>query len=112
MSEENNKSKEQKEQQQPKKERRFDPELLRKGLQCDLDQYDRLQKCSKKNSSEITEWNRRQKEKPSEEIWLQGAQLNGLYLEEAIFLKAHLSFIQLYGRYAILPYVLLLVYLF
>jgi hypothetical protein len=29
--------------------RRFDPELLKKGLRCDLDQYDMLKRCSDRN---------------------------------------------------------------
>ena len=32
----------------PKNERRYDPELLKKGLRCDLDQYEMLKRCSKK----------------------------------------------------------------
>ena len=56
-----------------KEERRFDPELLKKGLRCDLDQYEMLLRCSEKR--DMTEWNEWRKENPAEEIWLQGADL-------------------------------------
>jgi hypothetical protein len=38
-----------------KKERRFDPELLKRGLRCDLEQYEMLKRCSEKK--DMTEWN-------------------------------------------------------
>ena len=39
----------------PEKDRRLDPELLKKGLRCDLDQYEMLKRCSRKK--DVTEWN-------------------------------------------------------
>ena len=77
--------------EQPKKERRFDPELLKKGLQCDLDQYDRLIECSKKGQEEIAEWNEWRKENLGEEIWLQGADLWKAKLQGAKLDRANLQ---------------------
>jgi hypothetical protein len=36
-------------------QQRFDPELLKKGLRCDLDQYEMLKRCS--DEKNMTEWN-------------------------------------------------------
>ena len=78
-----------------KQERRFDPELLKKGLRCDLDQYDMLKRCSDKK--DITEWNEWVEENyPSEEILLEGAKLNKAYLANAILIEAHLEHAELY----------------
>jgi len=67
-----------------KRERRFDPELLKKGLRCDLDQYDMLKRCSE--NKDITEWNE----------WLEkhGVQI---LLENADLREAHLNGAQLPG---------------
>jgi uncharacterized protein YjbI with pentapeptide repeats len=72
-----------------KRERRFDPELLEKGLRCDLDQYEILKRCSGKK--DMTEWNEWQKENPKEEIWLQGAKLRNAHLEGVHLSGAHLE---------------------
>ena len=62
-----------------KEERRLDPELLKKGLRCDLDQYEMLKRCSdNKNVSEWNEWRTKNKE---EDICLEGANFNKFCLE-------------------------------
>jgi len=83
--------------EQPKKERRFDPELLKKELQCDLDQYDRLIECSKKGPGGITEWNQWRDKNPAEEIWLQGADLWEAKLQGANLNQAKLQGANLWG---------------
>ena len=65
------------------KERRFDPELLKKGLRCDLDQYEMLLRCSEKR--DMTEWNEWRKEHPDEDILLEGADFQGLYFKGVLF---------------------------
>ncbi len=60
-------------------ERRFDPELLKKGLRCDLDQYEMLLRCAEKK--DITEWNEWREKNPKEDIFLEGTILDGAYLE-------------------------------
>jgi len=82
MSEEKNSDSESKE-EQPKEERKFNPELLKKGLQCDLKQYNRLIACSKNGPKGIEEWNQWRKENRSEKIWLEGADLEHTSLEGA-----------------------------
>jgi uncharacterized protein YjbI with pentapeptide repeats len=62
-----------------KKERRFDPELLKKGLRCDLDQYDMLKRCSEKK--DITEWNKWREKNHKEDVLLEGANLSGWNLK-------------------------------
>ena len=64
--------------EKPQKERRFDPELLKKGLRCDLDQYDMLKRCSDKK--DMTEWNKWRKTNMDEDICLEGANFNGFFL--------------------------------
>ncbi len=74
----------------PKEERRYDPELLKKGLHCDLDQYDMLKRCSDKN--DMTEWNEWRKNTQwdylhkcrDEDIYLEGADLSKCYLKGAL----------------------------
>jgi len=61
------------------------------------EQYDMLIRCSDKK--DMTEWNQRRKENPGEEIWLQGAPLNGLHLGNTILLEAHLEGAQLHGTH-------------
>jgi len=74
-------------------QRRFNPELLKKGLRCDLDQYEMLKRCSDKK--DMTEWNEWRFEHPEEEILLEGANLMacnlaGAYLHDAVLQKAAL----------------------
>jgi hypothetical protein len=101
------------------KERRFDPELLKKGLKCDLDQYEMLKCCS--DAKDTTEWNEWRRNNPDEEILLEGvditsgnlsyanlreAKLNGsnlkksnlgeVHLEEALLIDSHLEGAYLY----------------
>ena len=52
-------------------ERRFDPELLKKGLRCDLDQYERLTEEGVETSNKWRLENR------GEDIFLEGANLGG-----------------------------------
>ncbi len=85
--------------------RRFDPELLKKGLRCDLDQYEFLKQCSEKGDEGINEWNERRKTNREEDIYLEGAKfsythLNGVelwysYLKKAVFYHADLRDAQL-----------------
>jgi len=72
----------------PEKERRYDPELLKKGLHCDLDQYEMLKRCSDKK--DMTEWNEYHKSHLNEKIWLQGADLIHANLQGARLIKANL----------------------
>jgi len=64
-------------------ERQFDPELLKKGLRCDLDHYGRLKRCSDKK--DMTEWNEWRKRNADEDILLKGAELSHFHLEGALF---------------------------
>ena len=64
--------------EKPKEKRRFDPELLKKGLRRDLDQYDMLKRCSDKK--DITEWNEWRKKNMDEDICLEGANFDGFFL--------------------------------
>lgn len=75
--------------EKPKEERRYDPELLKKGYRCDLDQYEMLKRCSDKR--DITEWNQWRREHRGEEILLEGANLRRAFLEGANFRDAHLE---------------------
>jgi hypothetical protein len=67
--------------EKPKDKRRYDPELLKKGLRCDLDQLEMLKRCSEK--MDMTEWKEWRKEHPYEDILLEGANLRGKYLKYA-----------------------------
>ncbi len=69
--------------EKPKDERRYDPELLKKGLRCDLDQYEMLKRCSDKK--DITEWNEWRHRHPEADILLEGANLSSFYLQGALF---------------------------
>ena len=75
--------------EKPKEERRLDPELLKKGLRCDLDQYEMLKHCSEKKDT--TEWNQWRKEHRGKEILLEGAKFRRAFLEGANFKDAHLK---------------------
>jgi len=68
---------------------RFDPELLKQGLRCDLDQYEMLKRCSDKK--DITEWNEWRKKFPHKEIFLEGAILEGAYLKGVNLKNAYLE---------------------
>ena len=68
--------------EKPKEERRLDPELVKRGLRCDLDQYEMLKRCSDKR--DITEWNE-WRETNKEDIYLEGANLENLYLDGTFF---------------------------
>jgi len=67
----------------PEKERRYDPELLKKGLHCDLEQYDFLKQCSEKGEEGIKVWNewRSEKKNRHKDIQLEGAPLAECYLK-------------------------------
>ena len=69
--------------EQPQDKRRYDPELLEKGLRCDLDQYEMLKRCSSKKN--LTEWNEWRHRHPEDDILLEGANLSNLYLQDALF---------------------------
>jgi uncharacterized protein YjbI with pentapeptide repeats len=75
--------------EKPKAERRYDPELLKKGLRCDLDQYEMLKRCSDKK--DITEWNKWIHEHELEEVFLEGADLFQSYLKGVLLWGAHLE---------------------
>jgi len=72
---------ESKKENQNGQKRRFDPELLKKGLSCDLDQYEMLKRCSDKEN--MAEWHSWLQEHSNEEIWLEGADLTFTNLENA-----------------------------
>ncbi len=70
----------------------FDEELLKKGLKCDLDQYDLLKGCSE--AKNLTKWNAWRKNNPKEDVWLQGGDfqswfLEGVFLNSGLFEDAH-----------------------
>ena len=67
--------------EKPKDKRRYDPELLTKGLRCDIDQLKMLKRCS--DSKNITEWNQWRLKNPREEIFLEGADFSRYYLKGA-----------------------------
>ncbi len=85
MTEEKN-SKSESKKEQPKNKRQFNQE-----------QYDRLLKCSKKGPEGIEEWNEWQFKNPTEEIWLQGADLEEANLQGAELREANLQGAKLYG---------------
>ena len=66
-----------------KDKRRFDPELLKKGLRCDLDQYEMLKRCS--NKKDVTEWNEWRHRHPEDDVLLEGANLSSIYLKGSLF---------------------------
>ena len=68
-------------QPEKQKEHRWDPELLKEGLYCDLDQYEMLKRCSDKK--DMTEWHNWLQEHSDEGIWLEGAELSFTNLENA-----------------------------
>ena len=68
--------------QKPEKKRRLDPELLREGYRCDLDQYEMLKRCS--NKKDMTEWNEWRKANPNEDILLERKSFHGFYLSGAL----------------------------
>ena len=70
--------------QNPEKHHKFDPELLKKGYRCNLDQYKILKGCS--DDKDITNWNNWRKEHPNENIWLQNQDFTGWWLKEANFM--------------------------
>lgn len=67
--------------EKPQKERRFDPELLKKGLRRDLDQYEFLKECSKKCEEGIKEWNQYRNDNLGVDIFLEGAYLDTCHLK-------------------------------
>ena len=69
--------------EKPKDERRFDPELLKKGLRCDRWQYKFLKECSKKGSEGIKQWNEWRNANRGIEIYLEGTYNRDSYLEGA-----------------------------
>ncbi len=89
--------------EKPKDERRYDPELLKKNLRCDRDQYEMLKRCSDKN--DISEWNK-WRETNKEDIYLEGANLGNLYLNGSFFdedpVKKHYG--KVYLRNAVFRY--------
>jgi len=74
--------------EKPKDERRYDPELLKKGLRCDLDQYEMLKRCS--DNEDMGEWNEWRKNHSNKDILLQGADFSHFYLKKANLKKANL----------------------
>jgi uncharacterized protein YjbI with pentapeptide repeats len=64
--------------EKPENERRYDPELLEKGLRCDVDQYEMLIQWLESNDR--TKWNEWRKNHLGESILLEGADFSGLNL--------------------------------
>ena len=62
------------------KERRYDSELLKKGLRCDLDQHEMLKRCSDKK--DMTEWNKWREKYPDEDVELEGGQFYKVHGED------------------------------
>lgn len=62
--------------EKPEKERRFSQE-----------QYDMLKRCS--DRKDTREWNEWREKNPDEEIWLQGVNFEGWYLQRANFMHAN-----------------------
>jgi hypothetical protein len=60
-------------------------------LKFNQEQYDRLIECSKKGLEGIKEWNKWREENPSEEIWLQGADLRRANLKRVELREANLK---------------------
>ncbi|MBN2182373.1 MAG: pentapeptide repeat-containing protein [Sedimentisphaerales bacterium] len=87
--------------QQPEKQKdhNFDPELLKKDLRCDLDQYEFLKECSKKGDEGIKQWNKWREDNPNEEILFQGADMKGWFLVNADLKKADLFYSDLKYAY-------------
>ena len=76
--------------------RRLDPELLKKGLRCDIDQYEMLKRCSEKGAEGIKEWNEWFKKNHWREcIILEGADFCDAYLEGALLWGANIKEAQL-----------------
>jgi uncharacterized protein YjbI with pentapeptide repeats len=67
--------------EKPIDKRKYDPELLKKGLRCNLDQLEMLKRCSDKK--DMTEWNQWRECDPKEKILLKGANLKNAYLKGA-----------------------------
>lgn len=63
----------------PQEQGRYDPELLKKGLRCDLDQYEMLKRCS--DSKDMSEWNGWRKRNPNEDVLLEGGCFTDRYLK-------------------------------
>jgi len=68
--------------EKPQIERRLDPELLKKGLRCDLDQYEMLLRCSE--NKDMTEWNEWRKKHPGARVFLEGVYLARFASKEEI----------------------------
>ena len=90
--------------EKPQKEPRYDPELLKKGLRCDLGQYEMLKRCSDKK--DMTKWNEWREEHPEENVELNGQDFSSWYLVGIRFnsqvasdrgSKVHLRRTTLYG---------------
>ena len=75
--------------EKPRDERRYDPELLKEGLHCDLYQCEMLNRCS--DRKDTSEWNQWRKKKHREPVLLQGADLNLKYLKKVDLQGAHLE---------------------
>ncbi len=65
------------------------PREAEKKPRCDPKHLELLQKCSEKK--DMTEWNKWRIQNLQEVIWLQGADLWGVYLEGANLVSAHLE---------------------
>jgi len=77
--------------EKPKEGHRFEQELLKKGMRCDLDQYEFLRECSKKGAEGIKQWNEWRNTNFGIEIYLEGTHNRGAYLEGANLFLANLK---------------------
>ena len=91
--------------EKPKDKRRYDPELLKKGLYRDLVQYELLSQCLRGGEEGIKRWSKWRQEHLNEEIFLEGANFSHskmkkvnlmryeklVSLKNAQFINAHLE---------------------
>ncbi len=73
----------------------FDPELLKKGLRCELEQFEILNRCSAEK--DMSKWNQWRKENAKKEVLLEGAALWHAYLKDADLEFANLQRANLQG---------------
>jgi uncharacterized protein YjbI with pentapeptide repeats len=72
--------------EQPQDKRRYDPKLRKKGLRCDLDQYEMLKRCwDKKDMSEWNKWRDEHSDYNIQDVLLEGGDFSNWHLEGVNF---------------------------